>query len=394
MEINSNSIIVNLAIIVKDIATGGPQDEHARVTERCRDLEATHFSTCKRSGRFGRVHRPVRWVHVLEIMDGLSYVHGHEMILMTGVGLGQDNELNVQFVKELVESQVSALCIELVHQYVQIPDRVIQFADQHRFPIIVFEKAVSFIKITQDIHSILINRHHHQLLSLERVSNQFLQLTLRPQGVMRILELLHRETHCPVWLEDHLGENISCPEAQPMPEEKALIRQPIVAWDVQVGDLYVQYSGEPPEFLRLVLDRAATAIAQELLHRISMEERQLSTGRKWMEDLITHGKGDIPPAMESGIRAGCRLVFCAVGFRRISFKHSDRMNQEESIAVLQWAKSLSRVFEPLGIRAWMATRGGNRTMILLDLEPSSTLMDRVQNGFHQLFRNLAKTLTG
>lgn len=141
------------------------------------------------------VHRPVRWVHVLEIMDGLSYVHGHEMILMTGVGLGQDNELNVQFVKELVESQVSALCIELVHQYVQIPDRVIQFADQHRFPIIVFEKAVSFIKITQDIHSILINRHHHQLLSLERVSNQFLQLTLRPQGVMRILELLHRETH-------------------------------------------------------------------------------------------------------------------------------------------------------------------------------------------------------
>ncbi|PTX63358.1 purine catabolism regulator [Melghirimyces profundicolus] len=358
-------------------------------------LERPLFRHAKVVAGADGLDRPVRWVHVLEIMDGSSYVHGHEMILMTGVGLGRDKELKVKYIRELVESRVSALCIELVHRYVQLPREIIRFADEHRFPIIVFEKAVSFIGITQDIHAYLINRHHHQLLALERVSNQFLQLTLRPKGVTRILQLLHKEIQCPVWLHDHLGEDIAYPEQRPMPETASLIRQPIVALDVHVGDLYVDAGDEPPEFLKLVLDRAATAIAQEFLRRISLEERRLSEGRQWINDLISRGEAKLPSDLWSGIQAGQRLVIAAVDGRPLPSEtgSSGLSDQEKSIAVLQWVRSASRLFGPLGFQTWMSSRGKDRVMVLLDRGGASPsrLTDRLREGFHRLFEELNTT---
>ncbi|MFC4075929.1 PucR family transcriptional regulator [Salinithrix halophila] len=359
-------------------------------------LKRPHFQHAKVVAGAEGLERPVRWVHVLEIMDGSSYVHGHELILMTGVGLGEEKELHLQFVRELVASDVSALCIELVHQYVRLPESIKQFADQHRFPIIVFEKAVSFIGITQDIHAFLINRHHHQLLSLERISNQFLQLTLRPRGAAQILKLLHEETGCRVWLKDHLGENLVYPEDQPLSEGASLIRQPIVALGVEVGDLLIEYSGEPPEILRLVLDRAATAIAQELLRRISLEERQLRDGRQWMDDLLSRGVAEVPSVVTAGVHAGCRMVIGAVKCIAREGTTTDTghiLEEEANMAILQWARSVPQVFEPLGIRSWTVTLGKNQVVMMMGRHPSSAaaLMKRIRQGLSRLFQRLGES---
>ncbi|GGE05442.1 hypothetical protein GCM10011571_03130 [Marinithermofilum abyssi] len=359
-------------------------------------LKRPHFQHAKVVAGAQGLDRPVRWVHVLEIMDGSSYVHGHELILMTGVGLGNEKELKLQFVRELVESQVSALCIELIHQYVELPEKIKQFADEHHFPIIVFEKAVSFIGITQDIHALLINRHHHQLLVLERISNKFLQLTLRPKGVTQILQLLHKETGCRVWLKDHLGEDIAYPEKSSLPDRSSLIRQPIVALDVKVGDLYVEYEGEPPEMVRLVLDRAATAMAQELLRRISLEERRLRDGRQWVDDLLNRGTADVPAVITAGVSSGNRMAVCAVVCTIAeddAGADGDVLEQDENIAVLQWARTVPQVFEPLGIRSWPANREKKQVILLMDQCPlsSSPFMERIRKGLGRLFERLGET---
>nr|WP_269153049.1 PucR family transcriptional regulator ligand-binding domain-containing protein [Kyrpidia spormannii] len=75
------------------------------------------------------MRRPVRWVHVLEVSDAADLLHGEELILTTGVGLGRNDELAFQYVRGLVEKGVSGLCIELGKYFPEVPERVRAFAD-------------------------------------------------------------------------------------------------------------------------------------------------------------------------------------------------------------------------------------------------------------------------
>jgi hypothetical protein len=168
-----------------------------------------------------------------------------------------------------------------------------QFADEQHFPIIIFEEPVSFIEITQDIHTRLIAKHQDQLLALERISTQFLQLTLQPQGLKKILQLLHKETALVVWLEDYLEKTFIYPEDE-KPVKKNSICRPITVLDVHIGNLYIRKDRELTEYLNLILDRAIIAIAQERLRQILMEEWEMKEGRKWMIDFCPPFKKEMP----------------------------------------------------------------------------------------------------
>ena len=56
------------------------------------------------------------------------------------------------------------------------------------------------------------------------------------------------------------------------------------------------------EYMRLMLDRAATAIAQELLRRMSIEERRMRKMQKWIEEWLQQGKAEFPEELVSIIR--------------------------------------------------------------------------------------------
>jgi len=328
----------------------------------------------------------VKWVHILEIMDGSSYVRGNEMILMTGVGLGVEKELKVQFVRELWESGVSALAIELVHQFVHLSEEAKAFADQHAFPIIVFEEPVSFIEITQDIHGDLIHRHHRQLLALERLSHQFHQLVLKPQGVKNILRLLSQETGYAVRLVDYLGEDLVYPDFREFPEHPHVFSHPIVVLDVQVGELQMSGSTAPTDYARLVMERAATALAQELLRSISLEERQLRVTQQWIDHLIESGSTRPPKELSEAVDQGGHLAICAVEPHRGTDPDDNRVETMQNIALLKWTHTIRTELTPLGIGVWTAPREGLWVLVLADLTPSANLsfQDRLRRGFDRL----------
>jgi purine catabolism regulator len=337
--------------------------------------------------------RPVRWVHVLEVSNAASFVNGQELILTTGVGLRNSEDSVLQFVRQLVENQVSGLCIELVQRFTEVPTIVLRYAEEHDFPIIVFEKEVRFIDITQDIHAYIINRHHQQLLALESISNRFLQLTLRPKGIRQILKLLFQETGCPVWLRDKLGSDIIYPEYtdQTIFLRKSTLRQPIVALDMHVGELQLAHDGKEVEFLQLVLDRAATAIAQDSLRRLSLEERQLRKIQKWINEWLHHGQTEVPATVTSVLKAGGSLILAAIRAAKVEPLHHDSHTSHEDLVILQWPRLAHRAFEPYGLHGWLAPQEDLWAVVLVDQQPSSPLptTERVRKGFSELFHQLA-----
>lgn len=344
------------------------------------------------------LRRPVRWVHVLEVTNVANLLHGKELILTTGIGLGKDEQAVLHYVQELVNRGVSGLCIELGRYLPEVPERVKQFADRHNFPLIVFERPVRFIDITQDIHASLINRYHHQMVELERISQQFLQLTLHPKGVHRILELLHEETGCPVRLQDDIEGIIEYPESFNKFVKEGMdfkvMHQPIVVMDTQVGQLSMIVHGDTSEYLKLILDRAATAIAQELLRRMSLEERRLRRAQRWMNDLLERGEAELPPSVVAHLASERVLVVAAI---RPIFNEEDGVTEPSvDSLLLHVARRLPTAFEACGLMGWLAPHGNLWAVVGVDKNPfsSPSAVERLKAALEALFRRLAERQAG
>ncbi|MBS7530533.1 PucR family transcriptional regulator [Hazenella sp. IB182353] len=333
------------------------------------------------------LQRQVRWVHVLEIMDGSSYVHGEELVLMTGVGVGERRQLSVSYIAQLVESNVSALCIEMVHHYVNLSDSVKSYADSCHFPIILFEKPVSFIDITQDIHTFLIHRHHDQLVALEKISSQFLNLTLQQRGLAKILTLLEHELQTTVWLKDYL-QGTPLIHAKEPEKPEACNSYAITVLDVHVGDLFVMENDFFSEFHRLIIDRAITAIAQELLRRFSLEERRFRSSQKWMHDLATSKSGNLPREVEIKAQGDTPLFWCAFQSDTPHLYDLDTTSDSLFLSFFQKLKKLQFMLGQNGIQSWITTYRHQWMLLGIDLMNTPTsYMNRLEEVWTQMTKN-------
>lgn len=261
------------------------------------------------------LHRRIRWVHILEITNFETLIHGEEMILTTGIGFHSDVISPVTFLKKLIKQNVACLCIELGQYVDSVSEETIELANRHNFPLILFPHTVRFVDITQDLHSLIINRHHKMLQELESISREFHRLTLTSQGTPNVLKLLHNSTKAPVIflpaqgqpssipatylneqkpLLDHINQRLSeLPEKQPDVSTylwefgpKTMIVQPIGALGQTWAHILIVSEQKPQEYHFLLLDSASLSIAQDLLRKRYIEERTLYKENLWVDDLL------------------------------------------------------------------------------------------------------------
>ena len=149
------------------------------------------------AGKLG-LYRSVSWLHIFEMTDIESFVNGNEMILSTGVHFVQNINSFLVYLQKLIDLQVSCLCLELGQSVKSVPLEVIELANKHDFPIVIFKKTVRFIDITQAIHALIINDHCEMLEKLNKTSRAFFRSTLESKGIRNILELLQTSTEAQV----------------------------------------------------------------------------------------------------------------------------------------------------------------------------------------------------
>lgn len=276
-------------------------------------LERKSFHGARLIAGHRGLEREVKWSHVLEVQELDSLINGGELILTTGVGLQLDLPTQLQYVKKLIDRQVSCLCIEIGPYFETIPDEIIAVANLHAFPIIVFEKTVRFVDITQDLHTYIINQHHQMLSQLDSMSRKFNSLSLTHNGILKILQELNRffkqsaifiseqpklyyypsesktwETQIRQQLEKSPGEYTEQKSLQIDGQLFAIL--PVEGLGQILGHLCLQRNpAVPEEFTFLLLDRAALAIAQILLRDRTIEERKQNNEDDFVRNL-TNGR--------------------------------------------------------------------------------------------------------
>ena len=161
-----------------------------------------------------RLEEPVRWVHAIEFADAARLLRGGELVLATGIALPDEGALLDAYVADLAAVGVSALAVELGRRYTGgLPGGFVAAAKQHGLPLIVFDREVPFVEITEAVHARIIDDQLDQLRASARLHEVFTDLAVAgavPAEIVRQAALLAGR---PVILADLSHHVLACEPA-------------------------------------------------------------------------------------------------------------------------------------------------------------------------------------
>jgi PucR family transcriptional regulator, purine catabolism regulatory protein len=245
--------------------------------------------------------KTIESVSVIEIPVE-DFVRENDLVLTTAIGCGTNSALFLSFVNDIYTSGASALAIATGRHVDCIPEEIIQFANEHHFPLIELPWEIRFSDI---IKTVLEQTHQLQqdsLVKTELLQKKLLQLFIDNRTLQEALDYLSNQFNrhicflqqgnnpliSPDWTHniDSIGlvdhKNM---EQMMIPTEKGTLVQilPIPMLNHEIGLLLLESdSAVSPPIPWSILDQIATTLTLWL----QKEQTMLTNKIKKMEDFI------------------------------------------------------------------------------------------------------------
>ncbi len=110
-----------------------------------------------------RSERAIRWVHASELEDPTPWLKGGELILTTGMGIGDTAAKHRAYVRRLVDAGVGGLGFGLGFGFDTTPKALVAEATKHDFPLFEVPYPVPFIAITEAVFTRLLAEQYDTL---------------------------------------------------------------------------------------------------------------------------------------------------------------------------------------------------------------------------------------
>lgn len=110
----------------------------------------------------GHLSVRVRWVHVSELPDIAALLDGGELILTTGIGLSSEPSELQRYIDGLA-SKASGLAVELGRRFDELPPALVERAERRGLPLIALRREVAFVRVTEEVHRLIVDAHVRQL---------------------------------------------------------------------------------------------------------------------------------------------------------------------------------------------------------------------------------------
>jgi len=269
------------------------------------------------------LHRPIRWVHILEEAENGHFLNGGELILATGLGFGQDANKRRSYLAELIQRKAVGVCIEIGTYVDEISPELRELADEHDFPVIVFHQPVRFVDITLDLHERIVNGQMAALRDLESYNRGLQKLSLQTQTIGKLIQHFHSSVERQTFylpydqpsnviyfpaipasqlrdmngmLQKHLLSSIDNGSPRMSNDISHSPHWRILYQPIQMMGHILAYVGVFCEdvleqgiddFLLLKMDYTANALAQILMRKLFAEERALENEQKIVEEMLS-----------------------------------------------------------------------------------------------------------
>ena len=120
---------------------------------KCKNLlELKFFQKIKLVGGRGGLNHTITWVYINQDKSVSKWIHGGEIVFITGMDFSYSNELLVKLVQECIENAASGIVILCGSEFIsEIPDEIIEIADQYDMPLFEMPWDLKLVDITKEI---------------------------------------------------------------------------------------------------------------------------------------------------------------------------------------------------------------------------------------------------
>ena len=228
---------------------------------------------------------PIRWVHVSELPDPTPWLEGGELLITTGLGIGDLSRPQREYVRRLSAHGLAGLAFGTGFGWPEPPAALADEAERLDFPLLTVPYEVPFIALTKAISSQLANA---QLARLERaleVHERLADAVLEGKGAAALLGILGDHVGCALALVDEAGRVVGERHGARLEACEHVLELPVVAdgetWSLRAG----KPRDELSEYDRLVLHHGQSALAFELSRRHAVSAAELRLAGDLLEDL-------------------------------------------------------------------------------------------------------------
>lgn len=228
---------------------------------------------------------PIRWVHVSELQDPTPWLEGGELLITTGLGVGELSRQQRDYVRRLAQHGLAGLAFGVGFGWAEPPEALANEAERLDFPLLTVPYEVPFIALTKAISAQLANA---QLARLERaleVHERLARAVLDGRGTATLLAILGDHAGCALALVDEAGRVVGERHSARLAQCGHVLELPVVAdgerWSLRAG----KPGEELSEYDRLVLHHGQSALAFELSRRHAVSAAELRLAGDLLEDL-------------------------------------------------------------------------------------------------------------
>jgi purine catabolism regulator len=141
-------------------------------------------------------------VNVMEVPDIVDWVRPGELLLTTAYSLADDIEAFNTLLPLFSERGVCGMGIKVKRYINELPESVLQTANQLGFPIIKIPQDVSYGDLMKEIFSYIIGEQTRLLGQINQFNNQIKNVMLKRGGMKEFAELISQMVACPVMISD------------------------------------------------------------------------------------------------------------------------------------------------------------------------------------------------
>lgn len=276
--------------------------------------------------RFGET---IRWVHVSDVPDLSALVQGGELVLTTGAALRDSPR---RYLSGMAEAGVLGVVVEIGET--DLPAGMGAIAAEFDLALVALRRQVRFVEVTEAVHRLIVADQYERVDFDRRVHETFTELSLKRPSAAGIVEAAAAILDEPVVLEDltHHALAVSL-RGRPADllrdwERRSRLRATAEQWAVtavgpraeQWGRLIVPQPSHDPDRTRMVLERAAVALAlQRMIERDRTglhHQAQSGLIDDVLRGRITDEREAVARAHALGLRSAARYTPVAVRVER------------------------------------------------------------------------------
>jgi PucR family transcriptional regulator, purine catabolism regulatory protein len=227
----------------------------------------------------------VLWLHASELADPTPWLSGGELLLTTGLAVGEHASSQRAYVRRLSKHGIAGLGFGLGFGYASVPEGLVSTADKLGFPILSVPYEVPFIAISKGVFTHLASTQLEIVTQALEVHERLAQAIVQGRGIQALLGVLCNHLGCSLALIDEGGRTLAERHARRRLSFDEALELPVVADDELATLKAVREKRHFGEYDRLVLHHGQTALAFELSKRHAVSAAELRLAGDLFDDL-------------------------------------------------------------------------------------------------------------